>query len=926
MTRVVLGGKNMTLEMQLKQKKYYEMFINDHENIHPVRILGDAYQEEAQKDLADLSYIRFAQGEVYFHNKDYETAIFKWENITNELEPWAKKNTADAYYELGIKSTAEDIYCAIETDNPTLTAEVALQLFSLYIERGKFASAKAIIKKSIVTNPDYPHVTEIARTYFEEQLDWNNAIELAVNEAIRTDSLVWFTILNVYVDKGVTKSFAPNYFSQALTRLFSLEKEKFEGLVASLWSSYQNEESYFTWFSEINQLFLNLEINANDTYPVLSNLHRETYFQCIDGRYSIKLLQDFIPDLLTNWLRIADQKNVVIASAAVLSWNELFPTTIRDSTVSEAEKLISWRKTDMDELDECLTLFDSILNWAEAHGLGENYRVKWNVHQLIDFDTQHLLVTGLSGSGKSSFVNTVLGEDIQDSPTSSIIMFKDAEEVEITEITDREITRLAGFSDFQERMDRRRNALDSLIEYKRSSPFLQENNLAILDTPGLKGTQDERYEVLKNLSVADTVLFVLDANNPFTDTEQVVLAQIQELSPDIPVHFLLNKMDTIVDEQEALHVFDETKSRIHADFPDAFVFAFSSQYEQSQQLKDLKVFIQSFKNPRNIEDKRLGMLLFFIRTTISSLLQKRIDVENQLVDSVRWNEEMLLKLTGAVNQLKDTEADKTKAVVMSYRAIKEAIALDISAGVSKILKECSSLIKEDSNFSKIHLELNDEMNKRIQDYLEQTVMPKFYRSLQEWIEHCKVDFDTSQAFLNEIGVGFNHMYGEERLNLACDFKVLDDWHRDTDRMTGRFQLEKVNILLRRTPSQFLLKSAGRLFGTLQNKAMLYNKYKSFVENEDYSEAITAVNKQFFQQFELFEKSLERDVTMFYKSPLHILNGSVEVARLGIQTNQETLSKMNTNPEMFRDPLTLFEVRLRQFEWMTVAGEGMQTVY
>jgi hypothetical protein len=36
--------------------------------------------------------------------------------------------------------------------------------------------------------------------------------------------------------------------------------------------------------------------------------------------------------------------------------------------------------------------------------------------------------------------------------------------------------------------------------------------------------------------------------------------------------------------------------------------------------------------------------------------------------------------------------------------------------------------------------------------------------------------------------------------------------------------------------------------------------------------------------------------------------------------------MNTNPELFRDPLTLFEVRLRQFEWMTVAGKGMQTVY
>jgi hypothetical protein len=357
------------------------------------------------------------------------------------------------------------------------------------------------------------------------------------------------------------------------------------------------------------------------------------------------------------------------------------------------------------------------------------------------------------------------------------------------------------------------------------------------------------------------------------------------------------------------------------------VFAFSSQYESSQQLKDLQEFIQSIKITRNIEDKRLAKLLFFIRTTIASLMQKRIEVENQLVESVRWNEDMLLKLTGAVNQLKDTEIQKTQAVVKSYRAIKDTIEKDISDSVPKMLQECSSFIKEDSDFSKIHLELNAEMNKMLEAYLEQTVLPKYYRLLQEWIEGCKEEFVQSQEFLNEMGEGFNHMYGEERLQLDCDFKVLDDWHRDTDRMTSRFQLDTINILLRRTPSQFLLKSAGKLFGALsQNKALLFNKYKAFVENEDYLEAVTAVNHQFFQQFELFEKSMERDITLFFKSPLNMLNRSVEEAQSGIQTNQEMLNNITINPEMFRDPLTLFDVRLRQFEWMTVAGKGMQTIY
>ncbi|MGG5252325.1 GTPase domain-containing protein [Neobacillus sp. SM06] len=913
---------------QFIQKTFYKTFMESNNQAHPIQILGEAFMSEQEKEIPDLSYIRFAQGELYFHHKDYEAAIFKWESIMNELEPWARKNTADAYYELGLLTNAEDLYKSIETDNLTLNTEVALQLFSLYIERGKLDSAVAVMKRTVAQNPDYPNVTEIARTFFEDQQDWGNAIELAVNQAMRTKSLHWFECLKNYVDKGLTKALSPEYFTSPLTVLYAVEPKEFEQLAASLWQSYQNENSYFSWLKEINQLFFHLDMKREGNWLHLSDLFQRAYLELIDGGHLLKKLQDLVPNLLTNWLRITDSRHEIAAATAVLAWSELFPGKIDGSVLNDAEILFSEKGKTVSGYEEVLELFHSIMEWAKAHEMGDNLRLKWMVEKLTDYSTHNVFIAGLSGSGKSSFMNAVLGEELLPaSATTSAVMFADADEMEINEITDEGILQLASFEDFQERLGRRRNALESILEFKKPNSFLAENKLSFMDTPGLTGSKDDRYEVFQYLHVADTILYVLDVTKPLDDRELPILSYLQDLAHETPIHFLLNKMDMLENEQEAIRVFEETKKAVATYLPNAEVFAFSSNYESGRQLHELSKFFQSIKNKRNVKEQRLAQLLFFIRTTITNLFQRRIDVENQVIESIRWNEELVMKLNGALNQVNDLEQQKTKSITKWYRSIKETIQKEIAAKVPKMLKDCSTLITENSDLSQVHLKLNDEMNKRLEAYLQKEVLPGYYTSLQGWIVQAKAEFEDSQSFLNELAEGFNVLYGEERLKLACDFKVLDDWRRDTDRMTSGFHLEKVNILLRRTPSQLILKSAGKLFGAIaQNNSVIYHKYKSFVENEDYTDVIADVSRQFFQQFELFEKSLDRDISLFFRDPLIELDDAMEASRTEIEVNQEMLQKLNTNPEYYRDPLTLFEVRLRQFEWMTVAEKGITTIY
>jgi GTP-binding protein EngB required for normal cell division len=915
----------MTLENQLIQKTYYETLMEENVLNHPVQVLGEAYINEQKKEIPDLAPIRFAQGEVYFQNKDFETAIFKWENITGELQSWAQKNTADAYYELGLLSNAEDIYKSIAADDVTLRTEVGLQLFSLYIERGKLELADQEIKRVVSVNPDYPNVTDIGRAFFEEQKDWASAVELAVNEGIRTESRHWFEILKTYVDKGFTRSLAPEYFSGALLTLPEIDRKLFEQLVCSLWESYKNVDSYFPWIMAINNVMLNIDVNRDDSWHGLSAQYHETYIDLIDGKYLLKKLESVIPDLLINWLRITDSAHSLLASASVLAWNEMFPSSIGGPIITVAENVIANSTNETDGMEEALDLFETIVKWAKNHQLPVGYRMESIIREIADLQSRNLLIAGLSTAGKASFVNTLLGGDLVNDSSSTVVMFRDHEHFEIKQITDSEVTDIADLAAYREIMDRRRHSEGTLIEFHLPSPVLYETAMTVVDTPGINETSHGINELFKYLHIADSLLFVLDANAPFTNKEQELLVKMREQAPDIPIHFILNKMDAIENEQEAIKMVDQTWSRINAYLPNAKVFAFSSKYESGQQLKDFAEFITSTATSGSLREERTEKLLFFIRTTITSLLQQRFDRENSLVDAIKWNEEMSVKLNGAIHQLSDIEAEKTAVIKKSYNRIKEDIKQDLAETIPGLLKESSGLIREDSDFGKIHLELNDEMNERIQNYLQQTLLPKFHLSLQEWISHSREEFTQSQNYLEEMCEGFNTMYGEERIILDCDFKVLDDWRRDANRMTSGVHLEKINILLRFTPSQFLLKSAGKLFGAIpQNKTMLYNKYKTFVESEEYIETTEQITGRFLKQFEFFESALERDVALFFKEPSLALKQTVEDTRQEISESKETLNKLRANPELYRDPLTLFEVRLRQQEWGTVAGKRVHS--
>ncbi|HFJ9286468.1 TPA: dynamin family protein, partial [Bacillus toyonensis] len=906
----------MRIEKQLIKKMYYETFLMENETKPPLDVLGEVYVNEEKHEISDGSYIRFAQGEFYYHHQDFESAIFKWEKVGNELAPWAQKNIADAYFELNRLSVAEEVYTSITTDNKILMTEIGLQLLSLYIEQNNFDSAFAVIKEAVSLNPDYPNVTKIARSFYEEQQDFDSAVELAVNELVRTESYPWFEVLKGYIDKGFTKNISPDYFHEVLVTLNHVDQVQFTQIVSSLWNSYKNEQNYLLWLNTINEFFLHIEIHSSDIWDKISSLYEETYFELIQGQYTLRQLHDIIPNLLTNWLKVVNSSYAVFPSAAVLAWDEIFPSKIDVANIKNAENLLLYSINHVDGLEYSLHLFESITQWAQKHDIEMGHRFRWLVSELADLRTNRILVTGTSGNGKTAFINSIVGENILENSISNVVVLKNDAHTEINAITDSAITTTENFSDYHDMMSLHHQTYRdrACVEFKLPCKFLSENKLTFVVTPGFNRNNDTRDEIFEYLNSVDELLFVLNADSPFTDKERDILLSIQEHTPNLQIHFLLNKIDNIYSEAEVKRVLHDTQARINAYFPQARLFPYSSLYTSNQQLNDLTEFIRFNFNYKNIDADRTEKLLFFIRKTITYLLDKRVEKENNLVDAMNWNEDMLVKLNGSINNLTAFEREKIHIITQSYRTMKTEITNGLTEHIPKLLQSCSDLISEESDFGNIEMELNTAMNERVHKYLEQTVLPNFARSMQNWIETSNNELLQSQSHLEELSEGLNSLFGENRIQLECDFKVLDDWRRDTDRMTTRIQMEEVNILRRFTPAQFLLKSAGKLFGVLpKNRSMLYNKYKQYIENEDYTEVTASIMKKFFLQFELFENTQERDINMFFRNPFNSLKQAVENTQLEIQEKQEILHKMKSNPEVYHDSITLFELRLRQCE-------------
>lgn len=814
---------------------------------HPMEVLGDKYMEERQKEVFDLSSIRYAQGEIYYLNKDYETAIFKWENIPydSELYQWARKNIADAHAQLEFLAIAEEYYKEIETENLVLQMDIYLRLFQLYLRRNKLREAEETIQQAIALDPDFHDVTKKARAFYEKEENFDKALDLAIREAIRTKSITWFQVMKAYVEKGFVLEREPSYFLPSLEVLYKVDHELFEQLTLALWNYYMDTAKYFSWLRVWNDMFLRMEGKELLEWKAFTTLFKTTYQGLTDGNYVMDQISAIIPKLITNGFKVTKGEEKKYFSAIIIAWNEKHPFQIDQTIIEEANDYLSRSTDSTSKLEDIIDLFEAMTNWAKTKEIEMDAKLTGRIRRQQDTNHYYALI---GGADTNELVHS--------------------------------------------------EAMNLLSTEKLEYPLFQ----CKIPLNHYKKVEWMNPPEILDIQLADFILYVL---NKQEDIENVIKLKDKEEVTNREVYFFVN---------EALISKEDIVSKIKVYFPNAFIQFYSERTSTWDWM--MKKLTQTIKRDHDLRHGRGKRLLSSMKDFIPFLMDKRKEIEGNLLDAIERDEEIAEMLYQAIRQLYNLQDEKIQTMKYNYRLIIRELRSYIQKEIPRLLADCSNLVTVDSDFENIHVQLNEVMNKRMVTYVEDEVYPQFKEAFSEWIIESERQLKDSITSLDEISASFNHMYGEEKMTFVYDLLVLDDWKRDADRMSrGSVPLDKVNILMRSASSQFFVKGAGKLFGTIpiKNRNVFYKKYQQFIENKDYNEIAKSVADRVLQQYEYFEVSIERDMEMFFSHAFDTLQVLLQDTEKKMDEEKQLLYEMTNQPEYYEDPIKLFELHVRQLE-------------
>jgi small GTP-binding protein len=241
-----------------------------------------------------------------------------------------------------------------------------------------------------------------------------------------------------------------------------------------------------------------------------------------------------------------------------------------------------------------------------------------------------LVIAGEFNSGKSSFINALLGERVL--PEG------------VTPTTDR-INVLRHGAEVSEHLQEA-----YLLERTHPADVLRE--ISIVDTPGTNAIIRRHEELTRDfVPRSDLVLFVTSADRPFTESERAFLEQIREWGKKIV--FIVNKIDILSrpeEREEVIHYVGQNAEALLGERPHIFAVSAREALEARQSAAD----------PSEELWERSGF----------------DEVENYLLNTLDQHERVRLKLLNPLNvglrlasKYKDATFERLKLLAQDVEAL-----------------------------------------------------------------------------------------------------------------------------------------------------------------------------------------------------------------------------------------------------------------
>jgi len=232
---------------------------------------------------------------------------------------------------------------------------------------------------------------------------------------------------------------------------------------------------------------------------------------------------------------------------------------------------------------EIVSRFQQLAEVAEGVGMITLARdIRTTRIPKLEAERFHLVVLGEFNHGKSTFVNALLGNDIL--PTGITPTTASINHVVWAQHPTARVVLLSGESKYLDPGQLKEwvtvaggHASEvAFVELGYPSDLLQ-NNVVLVDTPGVNDLNEQRAEVTYGyVPRADAVVFLLDAGQALKDSEREFLrSRVLESARDRLI-FVLGKMD-ILSPDERSAVLDYVKNGLAKMMPEPVVFPLSAR-------------------------------------------------------------------------------------------------------------------------------------------------------------------------------------------------------------------------------------------------------------------------------------------------------------------------------------------------------------